>query len=279
MTLPDIATVDPAILAAFNYFPGWKILKHRYAYRDWSLDSGAWAARAQGIVVDLNEYIATCQAMRDIDPTLHDIFALDVIGSWRETMKNTEAMWAAGVEAIPTYHFADDNLDTLMAIARDYPKIALGGMADLRGQQKRDFVEQCFGRVWPKKVHGFAVGDVKGTMQVPWDSTDASSWKRGTLRFGTWMSVGHLKVRSGRKWGVVPDLRSEIEAILRLERRHDAVWGPVKRKAFGESFDGVRLCLAADWTTAYATSRVIERAIGKAEKAKRLDRLGLVPSE
>jgi hypothetical protein len=130
----DIEAVDPALLVAFKpYYDGWTKSKHRFAYRDWALDSGAFVARARGIHIDLYEYIEHCKYIREADPTLSEIFSLDVIGDWRATVKNTEMMWAEGIEAIPCYHFADDNEDVLISLARDYPKIALGGMADLKG--------------------------------------------------------------------------------------------------------------------------------------------------
>src|SRR6516225_8717940 len=60
---------------------------------------------------------------------------------------NSKAMWKAGIPAIPTFH-RHEPWDALKGYAADYPKIAVGGMADLRATAKREYAEQCFARVW-----------------------------------------------------------------------------------------------------------------------------------
>lgn len=94
----------------------------------------------------------------------------------------------------------------LVGLARNYPKIAVGGMARLRGRRKRWFAEQCFARVWPKAVHGLA---------VPWHSTDASNWELNAAKFGRWKAFGgrNIGIRGGAR-----DLRSEVAWYRQLEQ-------------------------------------------------------------
>jgi len=101
---PASDAVRPAILVSYAYSKGWLTNRTRLAYRDWVMDSGAYTAWTKGITIPLAEYIAICLRLLREDRTLTEVFALDVIGDWRGTSRNTRAMWAAGVPAIPTFH-------------------------------------------------------------------------------------------------------------------------------------------------------------------------------
>jgi hypothetical protein len=149
--------VLPALLVSFVYLPPFQFNRPRYAFRDWVLDSGAFSAFASGTVIDLAQYIDTCRALLATDPQLTEVFALDVIGDHLASRRNCEAMWKAGVPAIPCYHRGEPEAE-LLSMARDYPKLALGGVARLRGPEKLRWAEQCFARVWPKRIHGFGFG-------------------------------------------------------------------------------------------------------------------------
>ena len=120
--------------------------QREFRYRNWALDSGAFSARGQGIDIDMEAYIRACKVLRDRDPGLQEIFALDVIGEWRPSLANCERMWREGIEAIPTYH-AGEPEDYLCGIARDYPKVALGGVARWGRSRKMDWAQQCFARI------------------------------------------------------------------------------------------------------------------------------------
>jgi hypothetical protein len=259
---------DPALLVSLFYYDGWAASKHRYAYRDWALDSGAYLIREHGLKLDVHTYIERVRSIREHDTTLAEVFALDVIGDWRASLKNTETMWAEGVEAIPCYHLADDHWDALSEMAHTYPKIAIGGMADARGNAKVEFANECFRRVWPKRIHGFAVGQRSLIEALPWDSVDASSWKQGALRFGRWSSMkGRVKLGPlGDAHGFVPDLRGEVEAHLLMEHRHRMLWAQVTQSVFGADYPGLQLRLVADWDNCAAHNRILERAIGKSRR-------------
>ena len=145
-----------------------------------------------------------------------EVFALDVIGDWKASLKNTEEMWRQEVNAIPCYHVGEPE-SVLKGIAKDYPKIALGGCVGYRG--KDAFAAQCFARVWPKAIHGFGFGTEESLMNVPWHSVDATNWEIGPCKFGRWKSFGQMSVRGSKQ-----NLRAEVEWYLALERRARERW-------------------------------------------------------
>lgn len=220
---------NPGILIAYPYLHTFLKHQHVYGYRDWVLDSGAFSAHNSGIEINLQDYIDTCKRLRDTDTTLSEVYALDVIGDWRETLRNTQEMWRQGVEAIPTYHLADRDWSVLIGLARDYPKIAIGGISELRGKAKMQFAEQCFARVWPKRVHGFACASEKLVMGIPFHSTDATTWEMAPCTYGRWNSFGgNASTKGGGKYmsvrGSHQNLRTEIEWYLDLEKRARQRW-------------------------------------------------------
>lgn len=219
---PTIAQEDlPALLVAYTQLHLFDKFRGRYHFRDWVMDSGAFSAFNSGAEIKLKDYIDCCKRRKE-DNKLSEIYALDVIGDWKSSLKNTEEMWRQGVEAIPCYHF-NEPWDVLVGLARDYPKIALGGVAQLRSPDKvRAWVSQCFARIWPKKVHGFAFGTEKGLMAHPWHSVDATNWELRPRKFGIYDSFGRgsrIPVRGGTR-----NLRPEILRYLDMEKRARIRW-------------------------------------------------------
>ncbi len=208
----------PSILTSAVYLRGFHA--DEFTYRDWCLDSGAYTARSQNLEIDLQDYIDLCKRLLDGEYPPVEVFSLDVIGDEEATLKNTEEMWRQGIAAIPTYHMGEPE-GTLSHLAAEYPKIALGGMADLRGTRKHEFAEQCFARVWPKKIHGFGVGDETLIARLPWHSVDATNWCMGPTKFRSWKNYGQLPICSDRI-----NLRSEVEWWLKMEERVRAKWRP-----------------------------------------------------
>lgn len=208
----------PALLVSFVYLKPFLQHQRAYHYRDWSLDSGAFSVHASGVTVDLASYTALARRLLDEDATLREVFALDVIGDWRASRANTEAMWAAGVPAIPCFHYGEP-WDVLVGLARDYPKIAIGGMVPVRGEGKYRFLEQCFARVWPKRIHGFGLGTAGSILRFPFHSVDATNWESGPCKFGQWARFGNLSVR-----GSSHNLTTQIRHYLELEERARVRW-------------------------------------------------------
>lgn len=210
----------PALLVSYYYLPQFLENRHRYHYRDWVIDSGAFSAHNSGVQIKLQDYIDCCKQLMKDDPTLTEIYALDVIGDWKGSLANTETMWAAGVPAIPCFHVGEP-WDALKAMARDYPKIAFGGVAQIGSKKALAWAGQCFSRVWPKKVHGFAMCSEKAVMALPFHSVDSTSWERGPCQFGNWRAFGgqRVSVRGSKQ-----NLRAEVEWYLDLEARARVRW-------------------------------------------------------
>lgn len=214
-------TVRPSILMSYAHWAPW--IFERYDYRDWCLDSGAYTAWKEGKPIELGAYMDFCFEVREKYPRLKEIFALDVIGDAEATVRNAETMTKAGLTVVPTFHLGSAE-EFLYEIARNYEKIALGGMVSAwptedRGpvhQPKRKWAEQCFARVWPKKIHGFGLSG-KQIEKLPWHSVDFSNWIVDPVRFGVWHSYGHKQV-SVRNPAKIK-LSVEVEHYRRMETR------------------------------------------------------------
>lgn len=227
----------PALLVSYVYLEPFLKNQTRYCYRDWVLDSGAFSAHNSGTEIKLQDYIDKAKELLAIDPTLTEVFALDVIGDWRASLKNTEEMWRQGVQAIPCWH-AGEPEDALRGIAKDYPKIALGGVAKTRAVAKKKIAEQVFARVWPKKIHGFGFGSEDMVMAFPWHSVDATNWEMGPCAFGRWNAYGKMSVRGSKQ-----NLRVEVEYYMEMERKARIKWRRQMEEL--ETNDGPSVRLAA----------------------------------
>lgn len=250
-----------ALLVAYPYLDKFLKNKHLYYYRDWVMDSGAFSAYNSGITIILDDYIAICKEMLSQHKDLTEIYSLDDIKDWRKTKKNTEEMWRRGVEAIPCFHFGEP-WDVLKGYARDYPKIALGGIAKVNKVVKKKWTEQCFARVWPKKIHGFAYGTETIMKTFPFHSTDATNWELRPRKFGLYDSFGigsRIPVRGG-----VRNLRPEIERYLEIENECRKLWTK-EMKVLGcddksptirlSSADGLHFCYSGYGTIYYEESK------------------------
>ena len=215
----------PAILVSYAYLQSWADAATRAAvcHRHWMMDSGAYTAWTKGKPVVLDEYTAVCRDLLAADPKLLEVIGLDVIGSWRDTQRNVTRMWAQGVPAIPVYHLGEPE-DVLRGYARDYPKVCVGGVYLLKGQEeKRRYIETVFAKVWPCALHALAVSGVDEGLIAPWHSMDSSSAFRGANGFGTWR--GYSGPRPSQRWrrlrplpaGYDHDVRVEVSYYLKGE--------------------------------------------------------------
>ena len=250
-------SAKPNLLVSYYYLRDFLPHRGTIEYASWIMDSGAFSAYNSGAVIDLQKYIDCCKELLASDPTLTQIFALDVIGDWKAGIRNTEEMWRQGVEAIPCYHI-DEPWDVLIGLAKDYPKIAIGGVAystdalkvkypqiKFAGRvvpglfgQKLSWAHQCFARVYPAKIHGFAFANHDAVLSLPFHSTDSSVWAVGLGAWGFsrafhWQRIndkGKISTKHhGRKLrtsirGQKPNLRPEIDWYMELERKAQAKW-------------------------------------------------------
>lgn len=233
----------PALLVSYAYLQPFLKNRHRYHFRDWVMDSGAFSAANSGKTISLSEYIKVCHDLMKNDPSLVEIFALDVIGNPKASATNTAAMWKEGIPAIPCFHYGEPE-SVLLEMAAAYPKIAIGGVAYKRGRSKTNWAEQVFARVWPKRIHGFAFASEQHIMALPFHSVDASSWEIGACGFGNWKQFGHLTVR-----GSGQDLRGEVAAYLEIEARARIRWAAQMRELRAIKGPTVRLAFARSRST------------------------------
>jgi hypothetical protein len=222
----------PPLLVSYAHIKFFLEDQAKYYYRDWVLDSGAFSVTQSGTIISVEEYTEFAKEKLLKDPTLTEVFALDVIGDHEASLKNAEYMWDNGVPAIPAYHRGSPE-SALIHIAKNYPKIALGGVALLRGNKKTEWAKQCFARVWPKKIHGFGFGARSNILALPWHSVDATNWVSGG-RFGQWNSFGRLSVSAanlavyreerGLGGGTKHNFRCEVEYFMDLEKEAINKW-------------------------------------------------------
>lgn len=182
------------------------------------MDSGAFSAHHSNAVIDVVEYGEKCKELLATDEKLVEIFNLDDIADWRVSEKNCETLLAMGVPAIPCFHYGEP-WDVLIQMAKDHPKLAIGGCVGLHKKIKNEFAAQCFSRIWPKKVHGFGFGGEEAILSLPFHSVDATNWESGPCRFGNWKQFGKASVRGGSQ-----NLRGEVLWYLDLERRARFKW-------------------------------------------------------
>lgn len=211
----------PALLCSYIYYRDVKpwLQGERGHVREWVLDSGAFTAKQAGIEIRVEDYIEFCLSLRQTQRPPTAVFALDVIGDWEASLRNTEAMWKAGVEAIPCWH-AGEPEEVLVEMCRQYPRIAVGGTVGMHVKHRRSLFDAVFAKVWPTRIHGFGVHTEELLSRYPFDSVDSSSWNAGQ-QYGRWKSLGDLDtpwLRTGHKF------RGEVEYWLGVEVRLQARW-------------------------------------------------------
>lgn len=212
-----------AWLVSYYYLERFAEGKAGYYYRDWVMDSGAFSAHNSGVAIHIKDYIATCAHLLKTDPMLTEVYALDVIGDHKASLRNCELMWEYGIPAIPCFH-AGEPWDLLTHLAQHYPKIAIGGVARARDDVKQAFSQECFARVWPKRIHGFGMSNDSLVLGFPFHSTDSSSWEMGPLAFGRWLKFGAMDAKNKNFSSGRVDLRSQIKYFLNLEAKARVRW-------------------------------------------------------
>ena len=211
--------VNPALLVSYAYWELFSRIREGHCIRDYALDSGAFTVHNTGGSVDLAAYIDFCRERLETDPLCTEVFSLDVVGDWRGSERNAEAMWAAGVPAIPVFHMGEPE-GLLSHMAQASPKVGLGGMWGCPRDRKRRWVEQAFARIWPHRIHGLGTFSEPLMMAVPFHSVDSSTWMSYPSMYGNWRRFGRIKgVRGG---GI--NLRVEAEHYLAVERRLKERW-------------------------------------------------------
>lgn len=198
------------------------------AYRTWVLDSGAYSQLTSGKIINLERYIADCLALMTGSFPPEIIFSLDVIGDPEASLRNHERMRAAGVDAVPTFHYGSP-WHYLPSVAASSSKVALGGLV-ARGRgghgtkisvaQRMEFLGRCFSVVWPKWVHGFGCTHARLLAAYPFASVDSTTWIMSPSKYGFSSVLGSRKTPKRAANPVVFDqaLTNELQYWSKLER-------------------------------------------------------------
>jgi len=191
------------------------------------LDSGAFSAFTLGKEIDLDAY---CRYIRDNRDIIDVASVLDGIGDPLKTYQNQCAMEANGVDALPCFHWGEDERYLEYYIEK-YPYITLGGMVPHSSQENRQWLDHIFSKYIcdangrPKlKVHGFGMTSIPLMTRYPWYSVDSSSWVQIAFRGAVILpGIGavHLssnsparKVANSHLDNVTPMHREALVAIL-----------------------------------------------------------------
>jgi hypothetical protein len=177
------------LLVAYPELKAFEKNRHKFNVRKLCIDSGAFSVFNSGKSIDVNEYIAACKGV-----VADEIFGLDVIGNAKETRRNLDAMWKAGIKAIPTFHRGSP-WSELKWCADNADKIAFGGVAKLRGKKREEWLAQALSRVWPKKIHAFGCTSHESIAVGPWHSIDSTSWCFAPAAMGSWQGFTGRQVR------------------------------------------------------------------------------------
>ncbi len=218
----------PSLFVSYFYLDTFIKAREQYAYRNWSMDSGAYTAYTKGGIIDLSAYIDKCLELRENDPTLTDIIALDVIGSGERSYKNTIKMKEAGVDAMPVFHIGDD-WQLLKEYCKGWDKVGISCRFGEPLNKSYWFYDQCFARAWPKRFHSFGWMEEKVMIRYPLHSADSASWMLVPCGFGEWHCFG------GRQGVRIPirgmdiNLRPQVDWHLALEERIRRDWAKEMR--------------------------------------------------
>lgn len=175
------------ILCSFHYFRRTDMgaLQAQYGNRlDIFADSGAFSALNAGAQITVPDY---CDWLSQNAPHLNFAAALDVIGDYKATRTNADAMQEAvgdKVVIVPTFHVGSPWKE-LDALVRDYKFIALGGAVAVSRRQKpiTQWLAQAM-RVCRDNgavAHGFGLTREPFPAVLPFYSVDSSYWKYGKM--------------------------------------------------------------------------------------------------
>jgi hypothetical protein len=147
------------------------------------LDSGAFSAFRQKIVISVEEYI---KFIKRTKIKFDYMVALDVFGKDELSYTNYMKMYDSGINCIPVFHIGADP-KYLKRYIKKTNYVGIGGIALLSTANRRPFVDSVF-REYPdpKEIgfHGFGVNDINMIRSYPWKSVDARS-AHIAARFGS----------------------------------------------------------------------------------------------
>lgn len=143
------------------------------------LDSGAFSAFTQGVVIPIEQYADYIKTNKDI---IKMASVLDAIGDPEGTYHNQNKLESLGVEVLPCFHFGEP-LDLCEYYVRNYPYMTIGGMVPIPNNKLMPWLDEVWDKVLTDKdgvartkVHGFGLTARVLMERYPWYSVDSSSW-------------------------------------------------------------------------------------------------------
>lgn len=229
-------------IGAYKVLLSYHYLKddYRLDIPDWQgfdvfMDSGAFSAFTQGVVIDIKDYI---KFIKRLIPSgrLKAYASLDVIGDAVGSQVNYQKMLDAGLKPLPVFHTGED-FKYLEAYCKSVDYLALGGMVGKDTTYLLKFLDTAFGIIkhhWPLKVHAFGIGTAMPLLtRYPFYSSDSSAWT-ATRKFGRVMEMSKEGKVKGRRtkydqaWlkNTSPDQRAARGAklMLGLEKHITDLW-------------------------------------------------------
>jgi len=219
------------VLTSFHYFRDKQLTDITALYPgpvELFADSGAFSVATTGATIALPDYTAWLKDWRDVITTAA---TLDVIGDPEATARNTDALEAAGLSVLPTFHTGTP-WPVLEALCARYRYVALGGMVPYwrRPKELMRWLVRCFRIAQPHGTvfHGFGQTNRTLISALPFYSVDSSTWSGGA-QYG--------KVRlwddgRGRMTEFQAGDRSAVQRHATLLRSHGADPVTVARKGF-----------------------------------------------
>lgn len=215
-----------SILVSFAWLDWWRSFRPYYrAPASLMLDSGAFSAHKSGKTISIDELIVEAQK-----PEWDEAVALDVIGDPDGSHRNAEYMLSKGCsKAMPVFHFGDP-WDHLLDYAARWPKVGLGGMVGVNTKKLLPWIEQCFARTWPKKLHSFGRCEDDVLVRFPFHSADTATWVIGPM-FGRVPQRGGGAVRTKKlgsknisRENMTHGRHAYLEELWKREQRLAAHW-------------------------------------------------------
>lgn len=215
-----------AVLVAYPELKKFLAVRKPLHFREWVLDSGAYSVMSGAKEIDVEEYIDDCHKLLALPDPPSAIFCLDVIGNPTASWHNYQRMTDAGLDVIPTFH-AGSPWSFLTDLTSAAQKVGLGGTAMVSFQafnqpaRKKRWLTECFRRVYPHKLHGFGVVGERMPFNFPFDSIDASNWKRVPNR---WKKFAQFGNKTQFSQVGLPNIIGELLWYHALERRLQHRW-------------------------------------------------------
>lgn len=225
--LDDPACPPVALLISVAYWSRCKKLAKHPRVAWWALDSGAFSDR-----IELPRYLDAAREALSFEKPPRMVFSLDDLEDWQGSLRNYETVRDAGINAIPTYHYGRPS-HMLHAICLEFERLAVGGLARIRGRARQQFLDRVFRYCWSsgsgRRIHGFGIGDATSLFGYPFDTVDSSTWSISS-RTGEWPAYKRdpaIKPASGAT--LVP----EVRRILDLERQTEARFSDTLQRVRG----------------------------------------------